>query len=397
MRCLLRWFPIFCAALLFLCTTARADFNTAMKIYEEQRFEEAKTAFEVLAAIGDRESLFNLGVMYFRGEAAQRDPARAYALMFLANKDYDQKHLGDTVTKVYASFSEQMREEASMMIEELSPTYDIETVRGSIFPVLLDDKDCIPELRAQKKVAPRYPYAEQRNGQLGYTIAELTVSPQGYARDIYITRSVTRNFSRASAKATKQFRYAPPADGRPIYGHKTQFTFLLESHPGSASKIKSPKLRKELDQNLAAAEAGDVIAQFRYGRSLSELRGLRESLEGMNLQYRDANLWFKKSANGGLPHAQFEIGKNMLEGRGCEVDREGGIKWIKAAAVSGHSGAQHLLAREITAKERTDQANLAAMSWLRNAAMVDYYPAKIHLAWSCRRLKRTICMMQMRH
>ncbi|MFT4519776.1 MAG: tetratricopeptide (TPR) repeat protein [Halioglobus sp.] len=40
-----------------------------------------------------------------------------------------------------------------------------------------------------------------------------------------------------------------------------------------------------------------------------------------------------------------------------------------------------MLAREVAAQERTDQTNLAMMSWLRSAALADYFPAKVHLAW----------------
>lgn len=362
-------------------TTAHADFNAAMKIYEAQRFDEARTAFEALAAIGDRESLFNLGVMHYRGESVTGDALRGYALMYLANKDYGAEHMGATVEKIHANLSPEQRQEAETLIETLSTTYDIRVVENRVFPVLLDDKDCVPELRPVKAVAPRYPRKELEMGHIGFSIAEYTISPQGYVRDLLIVRSHAKGFSKASAKAVKRYRYNPPEDGRPVYGHQNKFTYMIEASRGKASKIKSKTIKKTLAADLAAAEAGDVVAQFVYARSLRELKTFKESLVGMDLQYRDANQWFEKSARGGLPHAQFELGRNMLRGIGCEVDRESGLKWVKAAAVSGYSEAQHLLAREVAATARTDQNNLAVMGWLRNAAVSDYYPAKIHLAW----------------
>ncbi|MFK7977590.1 MAG: hypothetical protein AB8C02_15750 [Halioglobus sp.] len=74
-----------------------------------------------------------------------------------------------------------------------------------------------------------------------------------------------------------------------------------------------------------------------------------------------------------MPHAQFELGRNMLDGRGCKQDRENGLRWINAAAVSGLASAQHLMAREADLLARNDQNNLAMMSWLRSAVFSDYY------------------------
>lgn len=381
MRKIRSWAAIACVALIVTCSPVRADFSTAMKIYQEEHFEEALVAFEALAAVGDRSSLFNLGVMHYRGEAVEPNLLHGYALMYLANKDHDFAGPAATLSRVHESFNDVQRLQALQMIERLSPVYDMEIVQAKVLPVLLDDKDNTLELLPEKMVAPRYPRIEQRRGRSGATLTEYTVSPQGYVRDVYIGRPTSKPFSKASAAAAKQFRYAPPADGSPIYGITNRFTYELETSWAKTSKAKAQRLLTRLDAALAAAESGDAIAQFRYGLSLSDLHGLAESLEGVEVEHRDANLWYQKSAQAGLPHAQFELGKNMMSGLGCEIDRESGLKWIKAAAVSGHTSAQYLLAREVAGKERTDQTNLAIMSWLRKAALADYYPAKIHLAW----------------
>ena len=34
----------------------------------------------------------------------------------------------------------------------------------------------------------------------------------------------------------------------------------------------------------------------------------------------------------------------MMAGKGCEVDRDSGLKWLRAAAISGHPYAQEELA-----------------------------------------------------
>ena len=40
-----------------------------------------------------------------------------------------------------------------------------------------------------------------------------------------------------------------------------------------------------------------------------------------------------------------------------------------------------MLAEEIERQRRTDDVNLALMSWLRTAVQSDYFPAKVELAW----------------
>lgn len=72
----------------FFSTLSHASFEKAMEIYSAGKFDEAKTAFEALAAIGDRSSLFNLGVMHYRGESVKKDPVKAYVLMQIANDGF---------------------------------------------------------------------------------------------------------------------------------------------------------------------------------------------------------------------------------------------------------------------------------------------------------------------
>lgn len=84
----------------------------------------------------------------------------------------------------------------------------------------------------------------------------------------------------------------------------------------------------------------------------------------------------------GLPHAQYEIGRNMLEGRGCEVDVVNGYKWISAAAIGGYSPAQNALARSaLSRKDISFEKSRASISWLRNSTQSEDYIAKLLLAW----------------
>ena len=52
------------------------------------------------------------------------------------------------------------------------------------------------------------------------------------------------------------------------------------------------------------------------------------------------------SAQAGNPHAQYLLGKLLLQGKVIDRDKEEGIQWLTLAAEQGHSYAQCLLERQ---------------------------------------------------
>lgn len=111
-------------------------------------------------------------------------------------------------------------------------------------------------------------------------------------------------------------------------------------------------------------------------------RSYKKRLKNLDLQYKTANDWYVKSAKGGLPDAQFVIGRNMLDGRGCEQDIEGGSKWIRSAAVGGLPAAQrHVAFTALSSDAITKDKVRQGITWLDNASEADDYTAKVLLAW----------------
>lgn len=367
-----------CLLLALWSAASFATFEKATELYRAGEFEEAKTVFEALASIGDHSSLFNLGVMHYRGEVFQQNTERAVALMQLANEGLDDPGFSDVIARISARLSPDKIQSVERLREQLRPEFGIDTVLSKVMPVPLNDEDCETPLRAQYKPKVEYPRAEARRGAMGVVFVSSTISPEGYVRDVVINMSSSHEFSKGSAKALNEFRYALPTNGKPIYGHRQRFIYTFDGK----SSISTKNLRKELEKLKATAEQGDYEAQFMYARRLNVFRYFKEYLSKIDLQYRTANEWYQKSAKNGLANAQFEIGLNMLQGRGCEVDLEGGMKWITAAAIGGHSPAQRTLAQSALEVQSADnQKTGAIISWLRNAAIGNDYAAKVLLAW----------------
>ncbi len=363
-------------ALLF-SSFSYASFEKAMEIYSAGRFDEAKSAFEALAAIGDRSSLFNLGVMHYRGEYFEKNPVKAYILMKIANDGADEESFTRISKSIFRKFDDQQKKESEELFIELNSIYNISTIKANIFPRPLNDEDCPPEITPIKRDAPRYPKYELSTGRMGLTHMEFTISPEGYPRDIISTKSTNNAFTKSSVKANKKFLYEPPLDGKPVYGYRTVIIYKLMN-----SKVFTKTLTKELDDLKNSAGEGDVIAQYRYASRLNTFRYFKDYLKKVDLQYKTANEWFAKSAKNGLPHAQYEIGRNMLNGRGCEADIVNGYKWINAAAIGGYSPAQNALAQSaLTKSDISSEKSLAAIGWLRNSAQSNNFSARLLLAW----------------
>lgn len=213
---------------------------------------------------------------------------------------------------------------------------------------------------------------------MGLTYLEFTISPEGYPRDLIVTGSTSKNFTDVSVDAMRRSIYQPRANGKSMLGERMVFVYsLTDIH------LLTGKMYSDLKQLKTAAVKGNAVAQYQYATRLNAYRYFKDYLKRIDLQYKTANKWFTDAANNGLPNAQFELGRNMIEGRGCKVDTSNGYKWISAAAVNGYSPAQRMLG--VYALNQTDEnaraRALAAIAWLRNAAMSGDFSARVLLAW----------------
>ena len=365
---------------LFFPINSYANFDKAMAAYTSGDFKQAKTAFETLSAIGHRSALFNLGVMYFRGEGVKKDPSKAIALMQIANENINDESFSRIISSIYKKLDDEQKQTTKTRFDELNPIYNISNIEQKIYPKPLDDKDCAPEFVPVKIASPKYPHTELKKGGQGKVTFDFTVSPEGYARDAVVKATMSDSFTKAAAKALSKSRFQPAIDGEARYGRQLSFSFQMRG--SLISKSDKKKLIKTLDKLENAAVEGNASAQYVYASELNILRSFKEYLSGIDLQYKTANEWLAKAAENGLANAQYELGRNMLLGRGCEVDQVNAYKWINAAAYSGYSPAQKTLAQLIL---KNDEAAItkseSAIRWLKSATQSSSYEAKILLAW----------------
>jgi TPR repeat protein len=259
-----------------------------------------------------------------------------------------------------------------------------EALKESLYPKPLSDEECTQDVVPISRKPPDYPMAALNKGQMGLVETEFTISPQGYVRDLITVKFNIPVFANATAKAMSQWRYAPRIvndNAVPAHDVRTLFLFQLEDEFGPTGATNANKIRKALNAAREKAVAGAPVEQFRYALMLNDYNKFKSYLKGINLEQQEANQWYLASAVAGLPNAQFTLGRNMMQGKGCAVDEPGGRKWIDAAAAGGFSPAQRFLAQDLIGNTG-QQKYRAAMKWLESSVVFgDYYPSKVMLAW----------------
>ncbi|WP_341502700.1 TonB family protein [Gallaecimonas sp. GXIMD4217] len=94
----------------------------------------------------------------------------------------------------------------------------------------------------------------------------------------------------------------------------------------------------------------------------------------------DDNHWLNEAAKGGNLLAQYQLGTDLIYGRGCRIDRQKGILWLTLAAQQGDAQAQETLGIELIRGDRLSQDWAKARHWLELAAKADRWVAKRELA-----------------
>lgn len=121
------------------------------------------------------------------------------------------------------------------------------------------------------------------------------------------------------------------------------------------------KSKEDIQRLTAAAEAGDVAAQY----ELAMLYGLGKDVE------RDDALsleWGRKAAEQGVPPAQGQLGGCYFKGAGVPQDDAQAVVWFRKGAEQGDDHAQYGLAACYYEVRGVEQDMRQAIAWLRKAA-----------------------------
>jgi len=134
-----------------------------------------------------------------------------------------------------------------------------------------------------------------------------------------------------------------------------------------------PQLLIYVKQAQRRAEAGDPASQMLYGMLLA-------GLPQLNRPRTAAMPWFLKSAQAGLPVAQYQVGYSLLKGWGCDCDVNKGLEWLRRAAQAGQPDAEVRLAEYALHGNPDEERLRQAKLWLEQAAASGNRDGRLYLA-----------------
>jgi TPR repeat protein len=128
---------------------------------------------------------------------------------------------------------------------------------------------------------------------------------------------------------------------------KPLLTFLI---------LAAAAIGAEIDDQLAKAKEGDVVAQMRVAE-------LYAKGEGVAKNPKEAAGWYQKAAEQGNGDAQLSLGKLYLSGKGIPKNSTEAAKWFKLAAEQGRADAQIQMARMHLAGAGVPKDDVEACKW----------------------------------
>ncbi|MBY0573244.1 MAG: sel1 repeat family protein [Undibacterium sp.] len=124
---------------------------------------------------------------------------------------------------------------------------------------------------------------------------------------------------------------------------------------------------KKSDVAINAQKQFQIGLTFEYGK-------------GVQVDYKEAFFWYKKSAELDNPSAQFALARMFEEGKGVAKDLKQAANWYEKSADQGALEAQYNLALMYALGEGVKQDLTKAYAWYEKAAQAGYVKAQHNLA-----------------
>lgn len=365
------WVRALCCAFGLLgAVAARADLYEAAKAYEAKDYPLAFELYRQLAEIGNAEAQETIAVMYVNGEGVKRDNVAGYAWASIAIDNGG----GESARGIVAQLEPHITPKARERIDGIRAKFGKEALKQALLPKIFANANYVDRepCGMVKGYANIYPQEASSKGVQGQAYVELTVMPDGRARNPRVVYSVPAGYFEEASRAAilrSEFKPARTKDGFVPCTMAVMFRYQMDY-----AKSEYSGLDKFVDETKKKAEAGDPRSQMLYGLLLAGVPQLK-------MTRSDAMPWFVKSAQAGMPTAQYLVGVSAMQGWGCECEEPKGMAWLYKAAGADQSDAQVAIANYLLrGKQPTAEDAAKARMWLERAVAHDNRDAKFYLA-----------------
>ncbi|NVK21352.1 MAG: TonB family protein [Kangiellaceae bacterium] len=278
--------------------------------------------FQTLAEIGNKSAQYNLGMMYLDGLGTKQDLVKAWAWIKLSDEDAQKEQ--ELLANIEKHLVEDKKQEAEFYYNSIFGSFGKQALVSQLMPVFNDRVEEVrPNITPIKTVPPKYPATAQLKGIEGWVKLSFGLTADGSPTEIVVTDSYPKGvFDKETIKAVKQWQFEIVEED---LSQKMDYfiAYQFSTRSGFSRKIKNA-----IDQVEALANEGDFLAQYYYAKYAPIVFPKKKV---------NSTEWFYKAAQGGIADAQYEVALNLLEGKGCEQDKEKGINWLLKSA-SGNLG-----------------------------------------------------------
>ncbi len=351
-------------------TVTFADFHSAIDSYERGEYATAYDEFLSMAQTGEKQSQFNLGVMFYQGQHVEKNLNKAYAWLKLATE-------GDTVgeqeNKIFKIVTSEITalERAEQEYKRISDKYSTQSLLDTLYPEFISPENGGAfDAKPIKIVQPKYPRKAALKGVQGWSRFSFDLDKHGVPRNIQLLESFPGDvFTLTSLRAIKKWRFNTIANKNGKIIPRQNLLYTLQFRLSNADPIH---LKKGVyEKTMARAKKGDFNAQFEIGYWEMKLQVSEGKI--------NPNEWFLKAAIQGHPNAQYELGKSLVYGNGCRQDKAKGLEWLTRSAHNGLGSARQLLA-SVASKQNTLESQKEAIAYLDGLEKLSA-KTQLNLAW----------------
>ena len=355
---------------LFAGAAAHADIYEAGLAYDQKDYAKAFQIFRELAELGNVTAQESIAIMYVNGEGVKRDNVLGYAWASIAIENGDT---AEAAKNIVSQLEPHITAKARVRIDAVKAQFGSEGLKKSLLPNIFAKADYADrEPCHMLKHAPgEYPHEAVSKGIQGQAYVEFTVMPDGRARNPRVVYSVPAKYFEEASRATilkSSFQPAKTKEGFVPCTMAVMFRYQMDYKASDYSKLDN-----YVEDAKTKAEAGDPRSQMLYGLLISGLPQLKQTRA-------DAMPWFLKSAQAGIPSAQYLVGVSAMKGWGCQCEEPKGIAWLHKAAAADQSDAQVSLANYLLRDNPTPEDAAKARTWLERAVASDNRDGKFYLA-----------------
>jgi TPR repeat protein len=331
------------AALVLVSPGAFADLYAAKAAYEKKDYAAAFVEFRALAELGHPLAQESLAIMHATGQGVPRDGIRAYAWAKVAREN----GAGDRARIMIDQLQPFITAESRKVVDDIHSEFGRQALEKRLLPLGRNPNSPVPPeptCRMARPVNPNryYPSAAYRQGISGSLLIQTPVHTDGRARNPRVIFGFPpETFSSAGRKIAFDIGFEMPV----VNGARVPCTVAFWTFFATENLRNERAVQSQFEPFRVAAEAGDPTAQLHYAVMMNAWQELTKT--------KETSSWMLlRSAQAGIPSAQYIVGVSALGGGWFAKDRAKGMQWLEMASTGGQSEARVALARALLSDAR---------------------------------------------